>query len=155
VRPLPPSRADACNPLLQAHPTRARDKHEGRRISTSHARLLSPLRAPSRADPSGLGHAATVYSSAQGPPRSQNTDIWGVTRSSVEDLLRLTLPRLSFDNFLLLLNCDLACPCCVTLVLTTKKVVQLSRLIARSPSTETPSSPAPRSRWSERSLLHG
>ena len=28
----------------------------------------SPLRAPSRADPSGLGHAATFHSSAQGPP---------------------------------------------------------------------------------------
>jgi hypothetical protein len=28
----------------------------------------SPLRAPSRADPSGLGHAATIYSSVQGPP---------------------------------------------------------------------------------------
>jgi hypothetical protein len=27
-----------------------------------------PLRAPSRADPSGLGHAATIYSSVQGPP---------------------------------------------------------------------------------------
>jgi hypothetical protein len=27
----------------------------------------SPLRAPSRADPSGLGHAATIYSSVQGP----------------------------------------------------------------------------------------
>jgi hypothetical protein len=62
---------DACNPLLQAHPTWARDKHEGRGISTSHARLppaASPLRAPSRADPSGLGHAATIYSSVQGPP---------------------------------------------------------------------------------------
>jgi hypothetical protein len=30
--------------------------------------LASPLRAPSRADPSRLGHAATVYSSDQGPP---------------------------------------------------------------------------------------
>jgi hypothetical protein len=30
--------------------------------------LLSPLRAPSRADPSGLGHTATIYSSVQGPP---------------------------------------------------------------------------------------
>jgi hypothetical protein len=29
------SRVDACNPLLQAHPTWARDKHEGRGISTS------------------------------------------------------------------------------------------------------------------------
>jgi hypothetical protein len=38
---------------------------------TSHACLppaSSPLHAPSRADPSGLGHAATIYSSVQGPP---------------------------------------------------------------------------------------
>jgi hypothetical protein len=27
-----------------------------------------PFRVPSRADPSGLGHAATIYSSVQGPP---------------------------------------------------------------------------------------
>jgi hypothetical protein len=32
VRPLAPSRVDACNPLLQAHPTWARGKHEGREI---------------------------------------------------------------------------------------------------------------------------
>jgi hypothetical protein len=72
VRPLAPSRVDACNPLLQAHLTWARDKHEGRGISTSHAHLppasFSLLRALSRADPSGLGHAATIYSSVQGPP---------------------------------------------------------------------------------------
>jgi hypothetical protein len=30
--------------------------------------LFSPLCVPSRADPSGLGHAATIYSSVQGPP---------------------------------------------------------------------------------------
>jgi hypothetical protein len=30
--------------------------------------LFSPLRAPSRADPFGLGHVATIYSSVQGPP---------------------------------------------------------------------------------------
>jgi hypothetical protein len=39
---------------------------------TSHACLppapLPPLRALSRTDPSGLGHAATIYSSVQGPP---------------------------------------------------------------------------------------
>jgi hypothetical protein len=29
-KPLALSHADACNPLLQAHPTWARDKHEGR-----------------------------------------------------------------------------------------------------------------------------
>jgi hypothetical protein len=71
VRPLAPSRMDACNPLLQAHPTRARDKHEGRGIpplTPVSLRLLSPLRALSRADPSGLGHAAIIYSSVQGPP---------------------------------------------------------------------------------------
>jgi hypothetical protein len=34
----------------------------------------SPLRAPSRADPSGLGHAATIYSSVQGPPRGEKAD---------------------------------------------------------------------------------
>jgi hypothetical protein len=65
------SRVDACNPLLQAHPTWARDKHEGRGISTSLSRSgcpVFPLRAPSRADPSELGHAATFHSSAQGPP---------------------------------------------------------------------------------------
>jgi hypothetical protein len=63
---------DACNPLLQAHLTWARDEHEGRRISTSltpaSGDLTSPLRARPRADPSGLGHAATFHSSAQGPP---------------------------------------------------------------------------------------
>jgi hypothetical protein len=60
---------DACNPLLQAHPTWARDKHEGHGISTSLSPVaFSPLRAPSRADPSGLGHATTFHSSVQGPP---------------------------------------------------------------------------------------
>jgi hypothetical protein len=39
----------------------------------------------------------------------------------MEDLLRLILPRLSFSNFLLLLDRDLTRPCCVTLVLTTEK----------------------------------
>jgi hypothetical protein len=67
-----PSRVDGCNPLLQAHPTWARDEHEGRGISTSltpvSGCLSSPLRARPRADPSELGHAATFHSSAQGPP---------------------------------------------------------------------------------------
>jgi hypothetical protein len=46
VRPLAPSRVDACNPLLQAHPTWARDKHEGRGISPltpASLRLLPPF----------------------------------------------------------------------------------------------------------------
>jgi hypothetical protein len=63
---------DACNPLLQAHPTWARDKNTKAMgfppPSLAPAALSSPLRAPSRADPSGLGHATTFHLSAQGPP---------------------------------------------------------------------------------------
>jgi hypothetical protein len=46
VRPLAPSRVDACNPLLQGHPTWARDKHEGRGIpplTPVSLRLLPPF----------------------------------------------------------------------------------------------------------------
>jgi hypothetical protein len=64
------SRVDACNPLLQAHPTRARDKHEGRGISTSlslrppfppFALCLVPTHL-------GWGTRRHFHSSAQGPP---------------------------------------------------------------------------------------
>jgi hypothetical protein len=41
-------------------------QHEGRGIPL--CLFSSPLRAPSRADPSGQGHAATIYSSVEGPP---------------------------------------------------------------------------------------
>jgi hypothetical protein len=59
------SLADACNPLLQAHPSAlGAGQHEGRGFPL----LFSPLCVPSRADPSWLGHAATIYSSVQGPP---------------------------------------------------------------------------------------
>jgi hypothetical protein len=58
------SLANACNPLLQAHPTWAQDNTE----AAGSPLLFSPLCAPSRADPSRLGHAATIYSSVQGPP---------------------------------------------------------------------------------------
>jgi hypothetical protein len=54
------SLANACNPLLQAHPPWAQDNTKPR---------FSPLCVPSRADPSGVGHAlSTIYSSVQGPP---------------------------------------------------------------------------------------
>jgi hypothetical protein len=40
--------------------------------------LFSPLCVPSRADPSGLGHAATIYSSVQGFPGVETpTDLNG------------------------------------------------------------------------------
>jgi hypothetical protein len=40
--------------------------HPGRR--TTRSRGFPPPCVSSRADPSGLGHAATIYSSVQGPP---------------------------------------------------------------------------------------
>jgi hypothetical protein len=59
------SHANACNSLLQAHPSAlGAGQQEGRGFRL----LFSPLCVPSRADPSGLGHAATIYSSVQGPP---------------------------------------------------------------------------------------
>jgi hypothetical protein len=44
--------------------------HPGRRTTrgSGFPSLVFPPCAPSRADPSGLGHAATIYSSVQGPP---------------------------------------------------------------------------------------
>jgi hypothetical protein len=52
------SLTNTCNPLLQAHLPWAQD---------NTSRDFPPC-VPSRADPSGLGHAATIYSSVQGPP---------------------------------------------------------------------------------------
>ena len=54
------SRVDACNPLLQAHPTWARDEHEGRGIPTSLTPVsgclaLPPSRSPSRSTHLGWG----------------------------------------------------------------------------------------------------
>ena len=71
---------DACNPLLQAHPTWARDEHEGRGIPTSltpdSGRLApSPLRARPRARPIWAGARGDTHSSARGTPRSRNADI--------------------------------------------------------------------------------
>jgi hypothetical protein len=40
------TRVDACNPLLQAHPTWARDEHEGCGISTSLTPVSSYLSPP-------------------------------------------------------------------------------------------------------------
>jgi hypothetical protein len=64
--PLSLSHANACNPLLQAHPTWAQGNTEAAGFPPCLS--LSPLRAPPRVDPSGLGHATTFHSSVQGPP---------------------------------------------------------------------------------------
>jgi hypothetical protein len=62
-RSLPSPAWTLVTPLLQAHPTWARDEHEGRGTSTSltldSGHLASPPFALAHAlDPSGLGHAA-------------------------------------------------------------------------------------------------
>jgi hypothetical protein len=63
---------DACNPLLQAHPTWARDEHEGRGIPTSltlvSGHLASSLRARPRTRPIWAGARGDIHSSAWGPP---------------------------------------------------------------------------------------
>jgi hypothetical protein len=69
------TRVDACNPLLQAHPTWARDEHEGRGISTSltpvSGRLASPLRARPRARPIWAGARGTLTRRLRDPPVSK------------------------------------------------------------------------------------
>jgi hypothetical protein len=64
------SLANACNPLLQAHPPWAQDNTRPRFPLT-----IFPPCVPSRADPSGLGHAATIYSSVHGPPRVETPTV--------------------------------------------------------------------------------
>jgi hypothetical protein len=73
------SRVDACNPLLQAHPTWARDKHEGRGISTSLSRSGCPFFPPSRSvsrRPIWAGAHGDISLVGSGTPRSQNADSW-------------------------------------------------------------------------------
>jgi hypothetical protein len=77
-RSLPSPAWTLVTPLLQAHPTWARDEHEGRGISTSLHACLRPPRSPPFAlahalDPSGLGHAAHSLVGS-GTPRSRNAD---------------------------------------------------------------------------------
>jgi hypothetical protein len=70
------TRVDACNPLLQAHPTWARDEHEGRRISTSltpvSGHLALPLRARPRARPIWAGARGTLTRRLRDPPVSKH-----------------------------------------------------------------------------------
>jgi hypothetical protein len=69
-KPLAPSRVDACNPYCKrTRPGRGTNtKAVGFPFYACLPPTFSPLRPPSRANPSGLGHAATIYSSVQGPP---------------------------------------------------------------------------------------
>jgi hypothetical protein len=54
--------------MAQGHISLSPGRRTTRRPQVSPLLFLTPLCAPSRADPSGLGHAATIYSSVQGPP---------------------------------------------------------------------------------------
>jgi hypothetical protein len=73
-KPLAPSHADACNPLLQAHPTWPRDKHEGRRFPLYACLLvLSPPCSVSRR-PIWAGTRDDSLLVGPGTPRGRNVD---------------------------------------------------------------------------------
>jgi hypothetical protein len=74
------SLANACNPLLQAHPPWAQDN-----TKVAVSPYCFPPCVPSHADPSGLGHAATIYSLAQGPSGVETPTVGAPGR----DLLRV------------------------------------------------------------------
>jgi hypothetical protein len=78
VRPLAPSRVDACNPLLQAHPTWARDKHEGRGISPLtpvSLRLLPPFALRLAPTHLGWGTRRQFTRRSRDPPGSKRRHI--------------------------------------------------------------------------------
>jgi hypothetical protein len=62
---LSPSLANACNPYCKRTP-RAQD---------NTSRVFPPF-VPSRANPSGLGHATTILLVGPGTPRGRNADSW-------------------------------------------------------------------------------
>jgi hypothetical protein len=70
------SHADACNPLLQAHPTWARDKHEGRgllRLSPSGFPPFALRLAPTHL---GWGTRRQFTRRSRDPPGSKRRQIW-------------------------------------------------------------------------------
>jgi hypothetical protein len=81
VRPLAPSPAwTLVTPTASAPDLGAGRTRRPRDFHLSHARLrppFSPLRTRSRADPSGLGHAATFTRRPRDPPVSKRRqDMW-------------------------------------------------------------------------------
>jgi hypothetical protein len=75
-KPLAPSRVDACNPLLQAHPTWARDKHEGRGfplLRLSPSGFFPPSRSVSRRPIWARARGDNLLV-GPGTPRVQNAD---------------------------------------------------------------------------------
>jgi hypothetical protein len=79
------SRVDACNPLLQAHPTWARDEHEGREIPTSLTPVsghlaLPPSRSPSRSTHLGWGTRRHSLVGSGTPPVSKRRQYYSINR---------------------------------------------------------------------------
>ena len=79
-------------------------------------------------------------------------DVRRMIRSSVHDLLRLSLLRCSFGYFLLLLDCNMARPGGMALAFSTEQAKQFPWLISES-SAEAPGASASWSWWPEESLL--
>jgi hypothetical protein len=75
-------------PLLQAHPTWAQGNTKAAGFPFC---CFSPLRAPSRADPSGLGHAATIYSSVQGPSGVETPTFGDGDQGKIEGLGKIAI----------------------------------------------------------------
>jgi hypothetical protein len=65
-------------------------------------------------------------------------DVRRVARSGLQNLLRLILPCLSFDNFFLLLNRNLARPCGMPLIFTAEQTKQFPGLIISSSEASPP-----------------
>jgi hypothetical protein len=65
--------------------------HPGRRTTRGRGfpSLVFPPCAPSRVDPSGLGHTATIYSSVQGPPGVETPTPLYLSHNIVKTLLQL------------------------------------------------------------------
>ena len=59
------SLANACNPYYERIP-----------LAQDNTSRVSPPCVPSRANPSGLGHAATILLVGPGTPRGRNADSW-------------------------------------------------------------------------------
>jgi hypothetical protein len=73
-RPLAPSHADACNPLLQAHPTLAWDKHEGHEFPLYARLLVSPPPCSVSRRPIWAGTRGDNLLVGPGTPRGRNAD---------------------------------------------------------------------------------
>jgi hypothetical protein len=111
-KPLAPSHADACNPLLQAHPTWARDKHEGHGFPFLR---LSPSVFPPfvlRLAPTHLswGTRRQFTRRSRDPPRGRNADniLWLPGKITPFSTIKTTNPRtralLVFDRLCFLVS---------------------------------------------------